>query len=103
LINELLLYFKISNKKLFGLDYPPLHDPCAVAFVINPDMFEFKLMRVDVETTSNLTYGATVVDIYDMSSKPKNVFVCTKMCVDSFWELFIKAIRKANLQSPLNK
>jgi inosine-uridine nucleoside N-ribohydrolase len=103
LIIELLLFFKNSNKELFDLDHPPLHDPCAVAFVINPNIFEYKLLRVDVETASPLTYGRTVVDIYNMSVKPKNVFVCTKMCVDSFWRLFIDAINKADKQSPLNK
>lgn len=81
---------------------PPLHDPCAVAFVLNPDLFEYRLMRVDVETASQLSYGQTVCDVFGMSKKRKNVHVCMKMHVDSFWELMIAAIKQANLCTPIN-
>jgi inosine-uridine nucleoside N-ribohydrolase len=37
---ELLLYFKTSCKEIRNMDSPPLHDPCAVAFVIDPSLFE---------------------------------------------------------------
>lgn len=50
---------------------PPLHDPCAVAFIIDESIFEYKLMRVDIETSSHLSYGQTVCDIYGMSKKKK--------------------------------
>ena len=36
----LLLYFSDTYFKVFGFSSPPLHDPCAVAFVIAPDLFE---------------------------------------------------------------
>lgn len=99
---ELLLFFKTTYKNVFFMDEPPLHDPCAVAFVLNPEIFEYRLMRVDVETGSLLSYGQTVCDIYKMSTKEKNVHVCTKMNVDKFWKIMIDAIHKAELHSPVN-
>jgi len=100
---DLLLFFQLTYKKIFRMDDPPLHDPCAVAFVIDPSMFDYRLMRVDVETSSVLSFGQTVCDIYDMSNKKKNVHVCTKMNVEKFWSIMLECIRLADKQSPINK
>lgn len=102
IMKELLLFFKSTYQTVFRMPEPPLHDPCAVAFVVNPDLFEYRLMRVDVETGSQLSYGQTVCDVFGMSKKRKNVHVCLKMHVGSFWELMIDAIKKANLCTPIN-
>ncbi|RMZ97398.1 ribonucleoside hydrolase [Brachionus plicatilis] len=99
---ELLLYFQSTYKTLFFMDYPPLHDPCAVAYIIDPTLFEHRLMRVDVEIHSHLSYGQTVCDFYNMSNKKKNVHVCMKMDVERFWNLLIEAIKSANEVSPAN-
>jgi purine nucleosidase len=39
----------------------PLHDPLAVATVIQPDLITFRSLHVDVETSGRLTTGATLV------------------------------------------
>ncbi len=100
---ELLLFFKSTYKTVFFMDEPPLHDPVAVAAVVDPSLFEFKLMRVDIETGSLLSYGQTVCDIYGMSNKKKNVYVCMSMNVEKFWSLMFDVIKKADLISPCNK
>ena len=46
LVVSLLHFFAATYKTVFGFDHPPLHDPCAVAFVIQPEIFQTKLMRV---------------------------------------------------------
>lgn len=38
-IVSFLNYFLGSYKKVFGFEYAPLHDPCAVYYVINPQAF----------------------------------------------------------------
>lgn len=40
LIKQLLLYFADSYRTVFKFDHPPLHDPCAVAYVIAPELFK---------------------------------------------------------------
>lgn len=99
---ELLLFFQSTYQSLFFMEHPPLHDPCAVAFIVDPSLFEHRLMRVDVEVHSQLSYGQTVCDFYNMSTKRKNVYVCMKMNVDKFWNLMIEAIKSANEVSPAN-
>lgn len=88
------------------LDGPPLHDPCAVAFLIDPTIFKYRLMRVEVETKSALFSGATVCDIYgfrEYANLRKNVHVCMEIDTEKFWDIMIEAINRADEISPANK
>ena len=71
-----------------------------MAFLIDPSIFEYKLMRVDVETSSMHCDGQTIVDLNNRSQKKKNAFVCTKMNVEKFWSMVIDAIIQISLISP---
>jgi len=41
---------------------PPLHDPCPLAWLARPDLFELRPCRVQVELNSELTRGHTAVE-----------------------------------------
>lgn len=97
-----LKYYRNTVLKKMKQNDPPLHDPCATALLIDPTLFEYRLMRVDVETSSLLSAGQTICDIYDYSNKKKNVHVGLKMDVEKFWDLMIDALQKANQNSPAN-
>jgi inosine-uridine nucleoside N-ribohydrolase len=103
LIEALLLFFAETYKRVFKFDFPPLHDPCAVAYVIAPELFTVEKLRVDIETQSVLSAGQTVVDLYGKAStgKAPNANVCMKMQVDKFWDLMIDAIGAAANASTL--
>ena len=88
--------------RVFGFDAPPVHDPCAVAYLLQPEMFDCKLMRVDVECASPLSSGQTVCDVWGDSKKPPNVHVCKEMDVDKFWDYMIGALEEADRVSPIN-
>lgn len=96
------MFFSESYKTVFGFDFPPLHDPLAVAYVIDPGLFTTTKMRVDIETSSDLCAGETICDIYGMSHKPKNVLVARSVNVPKFWDLLLHSITLANSQSPLS-
>jgi len=99
---DLLMFFMKQYKEVFGFEHPPLHDPVAVAYVINPSLFQTKFVRVDIETSSELCSGRTVCDMFGMSKKPKNVHVAEKVDVEAFWNLLLDALRSANSLSSLN-
>ncbi len=40
----------------------PLHDPCTIAWLLRPELFELVRARLDVETDATLTLGATAVE-----------------------------------------
>lgn len=50
------------ERKIVGWDAPPVHDPCPVAWLLRPELFELKPCRIAVETASELTRGHTAVE-----------------------------------------
>ena len=50
------------EREIVGWDAPPVHDPCPVAWLLKPDLFDLKLCRIAVETDSELTRGHTAVE-----------------------------------------
>lgn len=50
------------ERKIVGWDAPPVHDPCPVAWLLRPQLFELKPCRIAVETASELTRGHTAVE-----------------------------------------
>jgi pyrimidine-specific ribonucleoside hydrolase len=91
MVVELLdFYYKFYRK--MGFDGMPLHDPCAVAYVINPEIFTTKKCHVDIETRGEFTQGATVVDICDVWKKSKNVDVALDIDRKAFCQMIFEAI-----------
>ena len=89
---EMLQFFASTYRRMHGFDGPPLHDPTAVALVIDPTMVETQPAHVDIETHAEFSYGRTVVDLHDVLGLPKNVQVATKLDVPRFWDLMVGAI-----------
>ncbi len=58
----MLRFSQDVERRIVGGDAPPLHDPCPVAWLIRPQLFELKPCRIDVETGSELTRGHTAVE-----------------------------------------
>ena len=103
-IVELLLFFKQSYLDVFKFPDPPLHDPCAVAYVINESIFETIHTRVDIDCESRFCSGRTVCDIYGFRpARERNCIVATKMKVTEFWDLMVGAMEEANKRSCLNQ
>ncbi|MEW5313137.1 MAG: hypothetical protein WDW38_004728 [Sanguina aurantia] len=101
-MQQLLLFFAETYSRVFSFADPPLHDPCAVAYVVAPQLFKATLMRVDIETASPLSSGQTVCDVWGQSGRPVNCTVCTSIDVDAFWEMTIAALHAADAVSPMN-
>jgi inosine-uridine nucleoside N-ribohydrolase len=61
-VANLLGFYRETTMRGFGRPVAYLHDPCAIATLIDESLFEFESMRVDVETAGSFTYGMTVCD-----------------------------------------
>lgn len=90
---ELLRFFCSTYRDIWGFPAPPLHDPIAVAHVIDPTLVQTVHTRLDVELAGTYTRGATVVDRYGRTGRPANAEVATGLDVPRFWDLMIDAIR----------
>lgn len=52
---------RVEAEVVGGLD-APLHDPCPIAWLLRPELFELRPARIEVETASPLTLGHTAVE-----------------------------------------
>ena len=64
-----------------------LHDPCVIAYLLSPDLFEGVEANVAVETQSPLTLGMTVIDWRGISGRRPNARVMTKIDAERFYAL----------------
>ena len=91
-VADLLVFFAASYKNVFGFPAPPVHDPCAVAAVIEQEIIQAADMYVEIETTSTLSAGRTVCDVYGKLGKLANARVGYGLDVDRFWGMLIDVI-----------
>ncbi|WP_191976230.1 pyrimidine-specific ribonucleoside hydrolase RihA [Secundilactobacillus oryzae] len=90
----LLNFFEIYHEApKWGFKGAPLHDPCTIAWLIDPEMFESETMNVDVETQGELTKGETVCDYYELTGKPKNTEVLLGIDRDKFIQLIRESLK----------
>ena len=94
-VAEMLEFFERFDEAKYGSDGGPLHDPCTVAWMIAPDIFNGRPCNVEIETASPLTMGMTVVDWWQVSSRPHNALVIGDLDADRFFALITE--RLANL------
>jgi inosine-uridine nucleoside N-ribohydrolase len=89
---ELLEVFAGTYERIYGFDSPPLHDPVAVAAVLEPRVLKTRPMRVDIECESELTRGETVCDFYGVSGKPPNAEVGVELDREGFFDLLYRVL-----------
>lgn len=78
--------------KQFGLDGGPLHDPCALAYAVFPELFKGKKVAVNVETHGTFTMGASVVDWWQKSQRPANANWITEVDADGLFDKLTAAL-----------
>ncbi|HLZ80800.1 MAG TPA: nucleoside hydrolase [Ktedonobacteraceae bacterium] len=89
---DLLVFFGDTYRNVFGFPAPPVHDPCAVAVVIDDTILCAHTMHVEIETVGEWTTGRTVCDVYGMLGKPSNARVGYALDAPRFWEMVISTI-----------
>ncbi|HLZ56887.1 MAG TPA: nucleoside hydrolase [Ktedonosporobacter sp.] len=89
---DLLVFFASTYRQVFNFSVPPVHDPCAVATVIDPDIVQAKMMRVEIETAGQWSAGQTLCDVYGTFGKEPNARVGHALAVERFWDLLIETL-----------
>jgi purine nucleosidase len=87
-----LKFFGSTYSRVEGMTAPPVHDPCAVARIIRPDLVETVPASVHVETRGVHTYGMTVTNFRPADPDDNPTLVATKLDAAGFWDLVIDAI-----------
>jgi purine nucleosidase len=89
---DLLTFFADSYRQVFGFEAPPLHDPVAMAWVIDPTLVSTVEANVTIELTGTYTRGATVVDLHKATGRPPNARVAVGLEAGRFWDLVVAAV-----------
>jgi len=89
---ELMTFFASTYKQLWGFEAPPLHDPVAVARVIDPTLVECVDVHVAIEVSGEHTRGATVVDLHGYLGKAPNAKVAVGLDAPRFWDRLVAAL-----------
>jgi purine nucleosidase len=93
-VGELLDFFGDTYKQEQGFEHPPVHDPCAVAYVIDPTVMTTTRVPLDVELTGTLTLGMTVADFRSPAPENCTTQVATDLDADRFWGLVVDALTR---------
>ena len=80
-------FFERFDMEKYGSEGAPLHDPCTIAYLINPDLFTGRHINVEVETQSELTLGMTVADWWRVSGRDPNALFIGDLDAEGFYAL----------------
>ncbi|WP_369473073.1 nucleoside hydrolase [Secundilactobacillus kimchicus] len=69
-----------------------MHDPCAMAYVIDPSLFTMLNKHVEIDTSDSISVGSTVVDYDEVLQKEKNVEVGFDIDLDRFRKLIYETL-----------
>ena len=72
----------------------PLHDPCTIAWLLRPDIFEGRHCNLTIETDSELTMGHTAVDFWYVTARPRNVTWMHRVDADGFYNLLVERLER---------
>jgi purine nucleosidase len=92
MVVRLLGFFRDRYRDLWGLPAPPVHDPVAVARVIDPELVRCEEAHVAVELHGTHTRGATVCDRFGVRGLAPNAMVAMELDASGFWELIVAAV-----------
>lgn len=93
MVGELLDFYSIYGKKM-GYVGNALHDPCAVAWLVHPELFQSEHLYVTVETEGKLTRGMTVADRRKKPDRQPNVQVLTGVDREAFMKLLFDSLER---------
>ena len=89
---ELLEFFERFDEEKYGTDGGPLHDPCVIAYLLEPGLFKGRDCHVAVETSSELTMGMTVVDWWGVTGRSRNATVMRDIDDEGFFKLLVERL-----------
>lgn len=85
-------FFGSSYQRIWDFQSPPVHDPCTVAALLQPDLIRWRECFVAVELNGTWTRGATVVDLFDRLGQRPNCSVAVTLDAPHYWDMLLDAI-----------
>ena len=87
-------FFERFDREKYGSEGAPLHDPCTIAWLLRPDLFEGREINVEIETEGGFTLGMTVADWWRVTDRPANALFIRSVDRDGFFALLKERIAR---------
>jgi purine nucleosidase len=87
-------FFERFDMEKYGSEGAPLHDPCTIAYLIDPDLFRGRHINVEIETESELTLGMTVADWWGVTDREPNALFIGDLDAEGFYALLAKRLAR---------
>ena len=85
-------FFERFDVQKYGSEGGPLHDPCVIAYLIRPDLFQGRRINVEIETGSELTLGMTVADWWGVTGRTPNALFMGSVDTLGFFALLTERL-----------
>jgi len=85
-------FFERFDMAKYGSEGAPLHDPCTVAYLLQPDLFSGRHINVEIETRGEFTLGMTVADWWRVSGRQPNAMFMSDIDAEGFFALLTERI-----------
>jgi purine nucleosidase len=86
-VHQMLSFSERFDLNKYGSEGAPLHDPCVIAYLLKPELFQGRHINVVVETASDLTVGMTVADYWGVTGRARNVHFLRSGDAEGFYDL----------------
>jgi inosine-uridine nucleoside N-ribohydrolase len=93
-VAELLGFYGVFHREVYGFDGSPIHDAVAVAQVVQPGLLGLEMLNVEVDCESTLCRGRTVVDLWRRTGREPNANVATEIDAEAFVDLLLRRLAR---------
>jgi purine nucleosidase len=85
-------FFERFDTAKYGSAGAPLHDPCVIAYLLQPALFTGRHINVEIETKGEFTLGMTVADWWRVSGREPNAMFMGSVDRDGFYRLLTERL-----------
>ena len=85
-------FFERFDVEKYGAEGGPLHDPCTIAWLLAPDLFQGREINVEIETRGRFTTGMTVADWWRVTDRPPNTLFIRNLDAEGFFRLLTERV-----------
>jgi purine nucleosidase len=89
----LLDFYSRFDRERYSQPGGPLHDPCVIAYLLQPTLFRGKACPVTIER-EGLCAGRTIVDWWNMDRKPPTATVMKHLDDEGFFTLLVEHLAR---------
>ena len=85
-------FFERFDVAKYGSEGAPLHDPCVIAYLLEPGLFTGRHINVEIELKGEHTLGMTVADWWRVTGREPNAMFMGGVDRDGFYRLLTERL-----------